>query len=195
MLLSLSAVVLLGAFVLLLWRYASLRPWHAVVCALHASTCPKQQDSGPVFREPKGKRVVPLPPELVPILRAHRAGQLRERMAAGIAWEDHDLVFCRPDAARPTRATASRNGRRCWPLPGRAPARQAPHVGDFAARTGRGRPGRDGNPRPLEAFASRSATRAWRRRSPIRRARLMGRALWGHDRNRPCDRKRPRASR
>jgi uncharacterized membrane protein len=32
--LSLSAVVLLGAFVLVLCRYAGLRTWHAVVCAL-----------------------------------------------------------------------------------------------------------------------------------------------------------------
>jgi len=34
MVLSLSVVVLLGAFVFLLWRYAGLRTWHAVVCVL-----------------------------------------------------------------------------------------------------------------------------------------------------------------
>ncbi len=68
-------------------------------CADHARTCPKRRDGGLVFREPKGKskRVVPLPPELVEILREHRQAQLRTRMAAGTAWTDHDLVFSRTD--------------------------------------------------------------------------------------------------
>jgi len=34
MVVSLSAVLLLGALVFLLWRYAGLRPWHGVACAL-----------------------------------------------------------------------------------------------------------------------------------------------------------------
>jgi hypothetical protein len=34
MVLSLSLVVVLGAFVVVLWRYAGLRTWHAVVCVL-----------------------------------------------------------------------------------------------------------------------------------------------------------------
>lgn len=34
MLVSLSAVVLLGALVWLLWRYANVRLWHIVICAL-----------------------------------------------------------------------------------------------------------------------------------------------------------------
>jgi integrase len=52
-----------------------------------------------LFREPKGKskRTVALPPELVPLLRRHRAAQRREKMAAGDRWEDNDLVFCRED--------------------------------------------------------------------------------------------------
>lgn len=52
-----------------------------------------------VFREPKGKskRVVMIPPELVPLLRAHRAVQLAERLHAGSVWEDHDLLFARPN--------------------------------------------------------------------------------------------------
>jgi site-specific recombinase XerD len=55
-----------------------------------------------VFREPKGrsKRVVPLPLELVPVLRAHRAAQLRDRLAAGDQWHDQDLVFTEPDGRR-----------------------------------------------------------------------------------------------
>ncbi len=34
MIVSLSAVLLLGALVVVLWRHAGLRPWHAVVCVL-----------------------------------------------------------------------------------------------------------------------------------------------------------------
>lgn len=34
MILSLSAVLLLGALVVILWRHAGLRPWHAAVCVL-----------------------------------------------------------------------------------------------------------------------------------------------------------------
>jgi integrase len=52
-----------------------------------------------VFRRPKGKsrRVITLPAELVTALRAHRALQNEERLAAGSAWEDWDLVFCQPN--------------------------------------------------------------------------------------------------
>ena len=38
-----------------------------------------------------------IPPELVPLLRAHRAAQLAERLHAGSAWEDHDLLFAQPN--------------------------------------------------------------------------------------------------
>ena len=47
--------------------------------------------------EPKSmssRRVLALPVELVDTLRAHRAQQLRERLAAGSRWTDLDLVFC-----------------------------------------------------------------------------------------------------
>ncbi|PRX63822.1 phage integrase family protein [Nonomuraea fuscirosea] len=52
-----------------------------------------------MFRPPKGKskRTVPLPPELLPILKAHRKRQREERIAAANVWEDHDLVFCQPN--------------------------------------------------------------------------------------------------
>jgi hypothetical protein len=51
------------------------------------------------FRQPKGKskRTIVLPAELVPLLKAHRAAQLAERLKAGNIWQDHDLVFCRED--------------------------------------------------------------------------------------------------
>jgi hypothetical protein len=32
LILSISAVMLLGALVVLLWRYAGLKAWHALVC-------------------------------------------------------------------------------------------------------------------------------------------------------------------
>ena len=34
MVLSVSAALLLGTLVVLLWRHAGLRPWHAAVCIL-----------------------------------------------------------------------------------------------------------------------------------------------------------------
>jgi site-specific recombinase XerD len=48
---------------------------------------------------PKGKSKLTLqcPPQLLHVLGAHRKTQTAERLAAGAAWQDHDLVFCRPD--------------------------------------------------------------------------------------------------
>jgi integrase len=40
------------------------------------------------------RKTVPLPPELVAVLKKHRAAQARERLAAANAWEDHGLVWC-----------------------------------------------------------------------------------------------------
>ncbi len=52
----------------------------------------------PTFRErPKsdhGRRTIDLDAETVRILRAHRAGQLEQRLAIGVGWADLDLVFC-----------------------------------------------------------------------------------------------------
>jgi integrase len=50
-----------------------------------------------VFSEPKtkyGKRKIILNPEMVDLLRAHRKRQLSERLVAGAAWNDQNLVFC-----------------------------------------------------------------------------------------------------
>ncbi|WP_260604094.1 site-specific integrase [Streptomyces sp. WAC00469] len=68
-------------------------------CTGHAKACPQRKGGGLVFRPPKGKnrRTVPIPPPLVALLRAHRASQLRERLAAGNLWEENDLVFCQPN--------------------------------------------------------------------------------------------------
>ena len=51
---------------------------------------------GLVFTEPKSarsRRTVPLPAALVAELRAHKVRQAAERLTAGSAWEDHDLLF------------------------------------------------------------------------------------------------------
>jgi integrase len=48
------------------------------------------------FHEPKtasGRRVIPLPPECVVALKAHRARQNERRLMLGPLWQDHDLVF------------------------------------------------------------------------------------------------------
>lgn len=52
-----------------------------------------------ILKEPKGtsRRTIPIPPELVEQLRAHKAGQELERVLAGSIWQDHDLVFAEPD--------------------------------------------------------------------------------------------------
>lgn len=70
-------------------------------CDRHASTCPDRVGGGLVFRAPKGKskRTIPLPPELVPILKEHRTQQKKERLAAANIWQDNDLVFCQPDGS------------------------------------------------------------------------------------------------
>jgi len=50
-----------------------------------------------VFTEPKtkhGKRKILLSPEVLEALRSHRVRQLAERLTAGPAWADLDLVFC-----------------------------------------------------------------------------------------------------
>jgi integrase len=55
---------------------------------------------GMVYEEPKAdrsRRTVALPAQLVEALRAHRAAQLEERIAAGPVWQDHDLVFAQPN--------------------------------------------------------------------------------------------------
>lgn len=68
-------------------------------CTDHAKACPQKRGGGLVFRPPKGrnKRTIPIPPPLVPVLKAQRTAQKRERLAAGELWQEHDLVFCQPN--------------------------------------------------------------------------------------------------
>jgi integrase len=41
-----------------------------------------------------GRRKIALDPATVTVLRRHRRHQLEEKLAADVAWEEHDLVFC-----------------------------------------------------------------------------------------------------
>jgi integrase len=68
-------------------------------CVGHAAQCPRRKDGGLVFREIKERRrkTVSIAPELAAFLRAHRAEQATERLAAGSLWEDHGLVWCQPN--------------------------------------------------------------------------------------------------
>jgi integrase len=63
-----------------------------------------------VWASPKtarSRRSLSLDPETVAVLRAHRRRQLEERLNAGEAWQDNDLVFCNEDgtALHPSRFT------------------------------------------------------------------------------------------
>ena len=52
------------------------------------------------FSEPKtarGRRTISLDAPTVEVLRAHRSQQLKEKAALGERYDDHDLVFARPD--------------------------------------------------------------------------------------------------
>lgn len=78
------------------WQYVDLdtgllRVWHQL------QRLPK--GGGLVFREIKERRrkTVKLPPELVKVLKAHRADQAAERLAAANVWQDFDLVFAQPN--------------------------------------------------------------------------------------------------
>lgn len=49
------------------------------------------------LKNPRSRRLLPLPPMAVEVLRAHRAAQAAERLRAGPEWEDQGLVFPAPD--------------------------------------------------------------------------------------------------
>lgn len=59
-----------------------------------------------------GERKVFLDHDTAALLREHRKNQLKVRLKAGGAWEDHDLVFCqddgRPSSVPPRRSARSR---------------------------------------------------------------------------------------
>lgn len=81
-------------------------------CVAHADRCPKRVGGGIAFRQRKGKGKLTLqcPPRLLDLLREHRTRQAAERLRAGAAWEDHDLVF----ATRHGRAIERTEDWRSW---------------------------------------------------------------------------------
>jgi integrase len=77
-------------------------------CAGHARTCPQRTGGGLQLAElksDKSRRTIALPAPLVQALRAHRAGQLKERMIAGSIWHDGEYVWCQ-STGRPIDAHA-----------------------------------------------------------------------------------------
>jgi hypothetical protein len=48
-------------------------------------------------KTPKSKRSLVLPKRAVAVLQTHRKRQAAERLAAGAAWQDNNLVFCHED--------------------------------------------------------------------------------------------------
>ena len=48
-------------------------------------------------KTPKSKRSLELPKRAIVALRAHKKRQAAERLAAGAAWQDNNLVFCHED--------------------------------------------------------------------------------------------------
>lgn len=64
-------------------------------CVNHGRYCPQRLGGEWKFVPPKGgkTRFVPIPDEVIPQLRAQKSRQAAERLSAGDAWEDWDLVF------------------------------------------------------------------------------------------------------
>lgn len=73
----------------------------------------RQKGKGLVLVAPKsraGRRTIALPLPLHDALKAHRAAQLAERLAAGSAWQDHGLVFAQANG----RPIDPRGDNRAW---------------------------------------------------------------------------------
>jgi integrase len=66
--------------------------------------CPRRHGGGLIVVEPKsraGRRVISLPPQLIPALLQHRSEQERERELAAELWQGDDWVFAQP-TGKPT---------------------------------------------------------------------------------------------
>jgi integrase len=75
--------------------------------------CPRRHSGGLRFDDTKtgaGRRVLAIPPQMLPQLLDHRRAQAAERLKAGSAWQDLDLVFPRPDGS----PADPRNDHRAW---------------------------------------------------------------------------------
>jgi integrase len=77
-------------------------------CGKQARWCPLRWGGGPLFTELKtenSQRTNALPPSLASRLRAHRAAQDAERLAAGESWQDYDCVIATPSGTPVDRTT------------------------------------------------------------------------------------------
>jgi integrase len=64
------------------------------------SKCSQRTGGGWILEDVKsraGRRTLAVPPQLMQQLREHRRDQAAQRLAAGPAWQEHDLVFPRAD--------------------------------------------------------------------------------------------------
>lgn len=61
--------------------------------------CPQRHGGDLVWAKTKGKsrRTIPIPPELLPAFRRHRAAQKRDRLAYPGEWPDRGAVFTHED--------------------------------------------------------------------------------------------------
>lgn len=64
-----------------------------------AAECPQRSGGGLIYKKCKGKsaRTIPIPPELIPTLKAARARQAAERLAIGEHWAAGPAVFTTVD--------------------------------------------------------------------------------------------------
>lgn len=96
--LAVSTGMRLGELLALTWRHVHLDTGKLqVVASLQRVGAEGDVGNGWRVGEPKtprSRRQITLSRVAVEALRAHRVRQLSERMAAGAAWQEHDVVFC-----------------------------------------------------------------------------------------------------
>ncbi|HET9110690.1 MAG TPA: site-specific integrase, partial [Ktedonobacterales bacterium] len=90
--LALSTGMRQGELLGLRWREVDLDRATARVTATLQKTGARLELAAP--KTHRSKRQIALTPSAVSVLHAHRARQAEERLRAGAAWADWDLVFC-----------------------------------------------------------------------------------------------------
>ncbi len=94
-LLDLGSGLRLGELLALRWQDVDLK--NAVIRVRQSLASVKGQW---LFQEPKSeksRRSIPIPKDIITELKAHKARQNQEKLLAGTAYQDHDLVFAMPD--------------------------------------------------------------------------------------------------